>query len=177
MRYSLSDAGMMEWLSSAYGAVEAARVMRLPSGLRVELYPEVLRWGPAGLRVAALLDAVGNPAFASPELRAAAEALFTTVFESGQVQSRWSSMVGDALYLYVELDVACGASIPMPLIRSLGQKKTVELGMLVSALWLNAAWFPVFTEWFADDGVLVGEFLAAAGFTALHGVEGSAAHA
>lgn len=163
MSYSVSDSGMAEWLSSAYGDVEAARAMRLPRELRVHLYPEVLRWGPNGLRVASLLDAVGDPASASPELRAAADALF--VAAAGRSRHT-RALRGDIACLYVELSVACNASIETPLIRSLGASKTVELGVLVSALWLNAAWFPVFAEWFAGDGALVGEFLAAAGFIA-----------
>lgn len=60
---ALDDTVVFGWLASAYGDVEASRGMRFPLELRVELYPEVLRWGPNGLRVATLFDAARNSMF------------------------------------------------------------------------------------------------------------------
>lgn len=47
-----------EWLRVAFGDAVARDAMQLPTDLRVQLYGEVIRFGPAGVQVQAFFDAM-----------------------------------------------------------------------------------------------------------------------
>lgn len=49
-----------QWLRLAYGDEAAFQVMGLSRELRGSLYPDVLRWGPAGDQIAAFVAAVND---------------------------------------------------------------------------------------------------------------------
>lgn len=49
-----------QWLRLAYGDEAASQVMGLSRELRESLYPDVLRWGPAGEQIAAFVAAVND---------------------------------------------------------------------------------------------------------------------